>query len=269
LLERPFNEVLASGKPDFPFCLCWANDPWSRRWDGREAELLQAQTYSEKDDIDHIRTLLPALTDARAIQVDGKPVFLVYRGGHLPDPCGTTATWRKEARKSGLTDLYLIAVETAWDLGWDATEVGFDAKVLFQPQFGRLITHAGRNGTRIPVHGKGQLQVYDYAKAVAELLKIEPVPYRRFETVCPSWDNTSRVADRGVVLHDSSPAVYEEWLRGAALRAALYPPGQRFVFVNAWNEWAEGCHLEPAHRHGHAYLEATARALNIQFHPSR
>ena len=260
LLDRPFSEVLASGKPDFPFCLCWANDPWSRRWDGREDELLQAQTYSEEDDIRHIESLIPALSDPRAITIEGKPVFLVYRGKHLPDPARTVDTWRRNVEAAGLAGIYLVAVETAWDLGWDATAVGFDAKVLFQPQFGRLITHASKNG-RIPISGHQNLQVYDYQKAVEEMAKIESVSYRRYETVFANWDNTSRVGDKAVVMHNSSPIVYEEWLRRAVARTRMYPPEQRVVFVNAWNEWAEGCHLEPDLRHGHAYLEATARAL--------
>ncbi len=136
LLERPFAEVLASGKPDFPFCLCWANDPWSRRWDGRDDELLQAQTYSDDDDLRHIEALIPALSDPRAITVEGKPVFLVYRGKHLPNAARTTRLWRKRVRAAGLPGIHLVAVETAWDLGWDATAAGFDAKFCFSRSSG-------------------------------------------------------------------------------------------------------------------------------------
>ena len=138
LLERPFNEVLASGEPDFPFCLCWANEPWSRRWNGSNQDVLQAQSYSSDDDRAHLRYLLPALSDRRAITVDGKPMFIVYQAKELPDPASTIAIWREEARRGGLAGLYLVAVETGWDAGWDATQFGFDAKVLFQPQFSML-----------------------------------------------------------------------------------------------------------------------------------
>src|SRR5207244_6111417 len=109
------------------------------------------------DDLAHIRWLLPALFDPRAIQIEDKPIFLVYRGQHLPNPQRTIDVWRREASKAGLTGIYLIAMETAWDLGWDATKVGFDAKVLFQPQFGKLITSV----PRIPTAGRERLQVYD------------------------------------------------------------------------------------------------------------
>jgi glycosyltransferase involved in cell wall biosynthesis len=257
LLERPVNDMLSSGRPDFPFCLCWANDPWSRRWDGRDDDLLQAQTYSPADDVAHIRSLLPALADPRAITIDGRPVFLVYRGRHMPDAARTTDVWRREVQKAGLKGIHLVAMETAWDLGWDATAAGFDATLLFQPQFGKLITSV----PKLPIAGKPDLQVYDYEEAWRVLGHLEAVSHRRYETVCPGWDNTARVGERAVVLHNASPDAYERMLRRAILTAGGGAPEHRVVFINAWNEWAEGCHLEPDVRHGRAYLEATRRAL--------
>jgi glycosyltransferase involved in cell wall biosynthesis len=260
LLHRPFDEVLGSGEPDFPFALCWANDPWSRRWDGRDDELLQAQTYSAEDDLAHIRWLLPALSDHRAITVDGKPLFLVYRASHLPEPARTCEIWRGEVERAGLRGIHLVAVETAWELGWDATQMGFDAKVLFQPQFGWLITHVTTKYGRVAVPGKEDLQVYDYDVVRAALSDLEPVDYRRYETVFPGWDNTARVGERAVVMQNATPSGYEEWLTEAVARARVEPEEHRIVFLNAWNEWAEGCHLEPDLEHGRAYLDATLRA---------
>ena len=258
LLERPFNDVLRSGEPDFPFCLCWANEPWSRRWDGRPKAVLQPQSYDHDDDVAHIRWLLPALMDRRAIRIDGKPVFMVYQGKDLPDPARTTEIWREEVHKAGLKEgLYLMTCETGWDSGWDATSVGFDAKVLFQPQFATLFN----SGTQIPTEGLDQLRVFDYQKAWPVLANAKPVRYTRFDTVCPSWDNTARVGQRAVVLHGSTPEAYQQWLQTAIGRAANRPRDQRIVFLNAWNEWAEGCQLEPDRRHGRAYLDATKRAL--------
>jgi hypothetical protein len=140
--------------------------------------------------------------------------------------------------------------------------VGFDAKVLFQPQFGWLITHVSKKeAARLNVPGKDDLQVYDYDAVLAALEDLEPVDYRRYESVFPGWDNTPRVGDRAVVIHNSTSSSYGKWLREAVTRASAEPIAHRIVFVNAWNEWAEGCHLEPDLRHGHAYLEATLRAL--------
>jgi glycosyltransferase involved in cell wall biosynthesis len=255
LLGRPFDEVLRTGRPDFPFCLCWANEPWSRRWDGRPHEVLQEQTYSADDDLAHVRWLLPALADRRAIRVEGKPVFLVYQARDLPDPARTVETWRREVERAGLPGVFLLAVETGWDAGWDAVQVGFDAKVLFQPQFSLL-----RTVVQVPADPEG-LRVFDYQKAWPVLANPPPVSYRRYHTVFPSWDNTPRRGSAGWVLHNCTPEAYESWLRQALRDAARQPADHRIVFINAWNEWGEGCHLEPDQHHGRAYLEATGRCL--------
>ena len=255
LLERPFAEVLASGQPDFPFCLCWANEPWSRRWDGSDADLLQPQGYSADDDLAHIRWLLEPLGDPRAIRIDGRPVFIVYRADQLPDPARTTDCWRREAERAGLPGLYLMAVETGWDAGWDATRVGFDAKVLFQPQFSLLDT-----APRWDVCNS-TTRVFDYASAWPVLASPPPVSYPRFDTVFPGWDNTARRGENAWVVHGNTPASYENWLRLAVDRTLTRPEDQRIVFINAWNEWAEGAHLEPDRKHGHGFLEATRRVV--------
>ncbi len=260
LLERPFNEVLASGEPDFPFCLCWANEPWSRRWDGQAENVLQAQTYSPEDDVNHIRWLIPALADERAIRIAGKPVFVVYQGRDLPDPARTVATWRREVAAAGLPGIYLLTVETGWDEGWDATQVGFDGKILFAPQF----TTLGNSGAEIKIPGQEKLRVFDYQQAWPVLANPKPVDYLRYETVCPAWDNSARRGDAAWVLHNATPAAYEQWLRAAVGRAAARPANQRVVFLNAWNEWAEGAHLEPDLKNGLAYLEATKRGRHIE-----
>jgi glycosyltransferase involved in cell wall biosynthesis len=257
LLDRPFNEVLASGQPDFPFCLCWANEPWSRRWDGSANDVLQPQHYSAEDDEAHFGWLLPALKDPRAITVDGKPLFLVYQARQLPDPARTAALWKRMSADAGLRGIHLVAVETGWDAGWDATQVGFDAKVLFQPQFSML-----RTVPRIEVPGKAALQVYDYGSAWPTLANPEPVPYTRYDTVFPCWDNSPRSGDKAVVVHGSTPAAYQAWLSVAIARAGRRAPDQQLVFINAWNEWAESCQLEPVVGHGRAYLEATRRAVD-------
>jgi hypothetical protein len=256
LLEKPFDEVLKSGEPSFPFCLCWANEPWSRRWDGRPHDVLQHQSYSASDDVEHIRWLLPALADARAITIDGKPVFIVYQAQDLPDPARTVNNWREEVARAGLPGIYLMTVETGWDAGWDATQVGFDAKILFQPQFS-ILDH-------VPTLfvGPETMRVYDYETAWRALVDPEPVSYRCFETVCTRWDNSPRTGANAVVLHRSTPEGYGEWLTTVISRVLGNPEDERLVFINAWNEWAEGCHLEPDQLYGRGYLEATRRALH-------
>src|SRR5918911_547953 len=136
LLERPFNEVLASGEPDFPFCLAWANENWTRVWNGSERDVLIGQQYNEEDDRQHIRSLLAAFRDERYIRIDGKPVFLVYRAAKIPDPLRTTEVWREEAQKAGVGDLYLCRIESFPDERTDPARLGFDAAVEFHPQWG-------------------------------------------------------------------------------------------------------------------------------------
>ncbi|MFM7244495.1 MAG: glycoside hydrolase family 99-like domain-containing protein [Planctomycetaceae bacterium] len=255
LLERPVADMLATGEPDFPFCLCWANEPWSRRWDGSDSEILQPQHYSAEDDLAHIRWLLGPLADPRAIRIHGRPVFMVYRGDQLPEPARTIDCWRREVERAGLPGLYLVAVETGWDAGWDAIRVGFDAKVLFQPQFSLL-----EGVPRLPL-GPSKTRVFDYDAAWPVLAAADPVPYLRFDTVCPGWDNTARKGEDAWVLHGNTPASYERWLTLAIGRAMDRPAEERIVFINAWNEWAEGAHLEPDRRDGRGFLEATLRAV--------
>jgi lipopolysaccharide biosynthesis protein len=267
VLDRPFREVLASGEPDFPFCLCWANEDWTRAWDGRSGERLLLQEYSEDDDRRHIRSLLAAFADRRYLRVDGKPLFLVYRANRLPDANRTTDVWREEAAAGGIGDLYLCRVDADDNRG-DPIALGFDAGVDFQPAFARLGQPLRR---RLPVRAIRRLhgsrspyrkhRIFDYRAVVDDMLARDPVPYRRFPCVTPGWDNTPRRERNGVVLRESSPAEYERWLRAVVEEFEPFGPDENLVFLNAWNEWAEGNHLEPCRRWGRGYLEATARVL--------
>jgi lipopolysaccharide biosynthesis protein len=256
LLERPFAEVLASGQPDFPFALCWANESWTRRWDGLERDVLQEQSYSPKDDRNHIRALMPALADPRAIRVDGKSLLIVYQGWALPEPQRLTDTWREQVTKAGLPGLHLLTVETGLDAGWDATTAGFDGKVRFQPQFTLMDTVP-----RVPMPDRPKLRVHLYPEEAPLMGRQPRPPYRSYETVFPGWDNTPRRGEEGVVVHGTTPERYGEWLRREIVRARANPPGDRLVFINAWNEWAEGAFLEPDAANGRRYLEATRSAL--------
>lgn len=273
LLERPFAEMLASGHPDLPFCLAWANETWTRRWDGHDRghkqETLQAQTYGgPADDRAHFEALLPAFRDPRAIRVDGKPLFLIYRPGHLPDARGTVATWRTLAREAGLPGLYLLAMRTGFELDrppW--TEAGFDGEVFFQPSFSGAVNPAARQVR--PLDGRGVdgatvPRVVDYETAwplmSAEAAAVTSRP-DGYPCVVPSWDNTPRRGAGGFVLDGAAPEAYQAWLSREIATVADRRPEQRLVFINAWNEWAEGNTLEPDQRHGRGFLEATRAAL--------
>ena len=140
LLERPLDEMLATGEPAFPFCLCWANENWTKVWDGADQHILIAQEYSPEDDRRHIQWLVRVFRHQNYIRIDGKPLFLIYRISKLPDPMQTTSIWREEARKAGIGEIYLATVESLREDRVDPTHNGCDAAVEFQPDWINLET---------------------------------------------------------------------------------------------------------------------------------
>lgn len=275
LLHRPLDEVLKSRTPRFPFCLCWANESWSRRWDGKEHELLLSQSYSREDDQAHIDHLIPIFEDDRYIKVDGRPLLLVYRTHMLPDSVRTSDEWRTRAQSVGFPDLYLVRV------GGDGADVdpgsiGFDAVVEFAPDWTMLPKRKyWRDDWGVVPRLSNLLQqmrlmsrayrdhsVYSYAEMAAMMAARPAVSFKRFRCATPGWDNSARRQRGAKIFHGSTPHRYEAWL-SALVQETLNTFGgdERLVFVNAWNEWAEGNHLEPDLRWGRAFLEATARAI--------
>ncbi|HWW60587.1 MAG TPA: glycoside hydrolase family 99-like domain-containing protein, partial [Thermoanaerobaculia bacterium] len=256
LLERPLDEVLASGAPDFPFCVCWANESWTRRWDGSEKRVLMQQAYSPELDRTFLEDLVPLLSDPRYIRVDGKPMLIVYRASDLPEPWATTRRWREVARVHGIPDLHLVAARTL-SLG-DPRPLGFDAAVEFPPH-GRDLFDMRVSKPGIDPKFEGNFAEY---KTVVERRIADPaVPYRLYRTAMPGWDNTARLGMRATLFHGATPELYETWMRALVEQARLTDRAHRYVFVNGWNEWAEGAHLEPDQKFGMGWLEATARAL--------
>ena len=262
MLERPFDEVLASGLPDFPFCLCWANESWNRAWDGRESETLIRQTYSEQDDLAHMRWLATAFRDRRYVRVDGRALFLVYAATRLPDSPRTASVWRAEARRLGAGELFLCQVASHRARRAPPDETGFDAVVEFQPDTAALLTPFERVRWRLArrVRWRRGALVLDYGALVRRALDEPDPPYTRFPCVTPGWDNSPRRESGPFILRNSTPELYERWLRAAIAKLRPRSRDQKLVFVNAWNEWAEGNHLEPCRRWGRAYLEATRLA---------
>ena len=276
LLERPVNDIWKTGEPNFPFCLCWANENWTRRWDGQEAEILLEQKYSLDDDLAHIRALIPFFHDPRYIRVMDRPFLAVYRVALLPDPQRTADIWRREVERAGLKGIFLVQVETGAKEFSDPRNIGFDCSLEFEPRwselgrfqiFRRKWWHRHKLGTGEVVFRDNV--VYQYEDLVRRALA-EPLPaYPRIPCVCPGWDNSPRRKTGAVIFMNSTPERYERWLREIVDRRAARTgvdgnsgiSPESLVFINAWNEWAEGNHLEPCQKWGRAYLEATGRAL--------
>ena len=254
LLDYPLKQVLGSGEPDFPFCLCWANENWTRAWDGQDSDILIKQDYSLEDDLSHIRYLSGIFRDRRYIKIDDKPLFVVYRASNLPDPIKTTSLWREEAQKIGIGELFLCRVERFVEDMKDPRPLGFDAAIEFQPDGINL-------GKPLQDPGYADHSVFMYKDLVkAALFKKDP-SYLRFPCVCPGWDNSPRRQKNAVIFYNSSPQLYELWLKKVIAKTALSRPEERIIFINAFNEWGEGCHLEPDQRFGKAYMEATHRVI--------
>lgn len=268
VLFEPLDRILSSGEPHFPFCLCWANENWTRVWDGGSDEVLLEQHYSREDDLGHLRFLAPIFSDPRYLRVNGRPLFLVFRASQLPDPRRTTDLWREESSRLGLGELYLCRVESFPDEVSDPRTLGFDAAVEFQPSYPtvgqarrpRVLHRALRRLAPID-HPYLKNSVYDYRTLVDNALRTPSPPYPRHPCITPGWDNTPR-RDRGAtIIINSSPEDYERWATGTIHRLAIDPGNEGLLFINAWNEWGEGCHLEPCKRWASAYLEANRRAL--------
>jgi len=287
LLERPFQEVLESGQPDFPFCLGWANETWSGIWSGGdERRIIKEQTYPGREDHRrHFETLLPAFRDVRYVRVDGKPLFLIYRPLKVPDCRAMLDYWRELADKARLPGLHFVAHVDDCDRNLDATALGFDALTVWP--LGRVATSKNFLGSRrlkrllsrrrLPWTGKlaekiwpGLDRVYDYAEILPKLVCPLRADVAQYPMAVPNWDTTARYAHKAIIFHNSTPELFRQHLRAVLQQTENRAPENRIVFIKSWNEWAEGNYLEPDARFGHDYLrvvkEELARASSTASH---
>lgn len=250
VLSTPLDEILQSQEPSFPFCLCWANEDWTRTWDGRGKTVLIQQEYSDEDDLLHMEWLKGVFSDPRYIRVDGKPLFLVYRAGKLPSPSRTAETWRKAAKELGIGEIYLCRVESFPEERGDPGDIGFDAAVEFQPDWANL-------GEPSQVVELSRQSVYRYSDFVQRQIAKPAVPYKIHPCVTPSWDNSPRRSVGALTLTDADPNAFRDWFEDVFTKEHMKGEcGDSLIFINAWNEWGEGCHLEPDRRFGTAFLQA-------------
>jgi lipopolysaccharide biosynthesis protein len=256
LLEAPLKQWLADPSLDLPICLCWANENWSRRWDGRADDVLIGQAHSADDDIAFIEHVSVYLRDRRYLRVEGKPMLLVYRPGLLPEPRATAIRWRAWCRENGVGEIHLAYVQSFDNV--DPSSIGFDAAVAFPPN----------NVSLEPITSDYRLvnpnfsgQVYDWRQLAAQAMATKDPVYRLYPGVNPGWDNEPRRSGRGRSFVRVTPRAFTTWMRTAIAAAQRRSPDAPLVFVNAWNEWAEGAVLEPDIKHGYAWLEAVRKSL--------
>lgn len=267
LMERPVNEILKSGEPNFPFMLCWANENWSRNWDGGFSKVLIEQNYSIEDDIEHMNYLCSKVfVDKRYIRINNRPVFVVYKPDLFPDMKRTISIWRETAAKYGM-DLYLMFMERDYKSSPLFLSYGFDAAVDFQPRnygdyylkrslLSRLYTGI-LSRLKIPHN-----DIIPYEKYINYRMSLPTPSYKIFPTVTPNFDNSPRrVNQHFTAFRGSTPSLYAKWLLNTLSKFKPYSNEENFIFINAWNEWAEGNHLEPDMKWGRSYLEETKKAI--------
>jgi GT2 family glycosyltransferase len=262
LLEMPIERILETPGFDMPFCLCWANENWTRRWDGGdgESQILIGQKHSDEDDEAVIHDLMRFLRHPSYIKVHGKPVLLVYRIELFPDMRRTAEIWREACRRAGVGEIHLVRVDSFQNAVHAVPPAvhGFDAAVEFRPHNTMALLRSP-----LPLlNPRFSGQLHDYEEAALGAAAYKDARYLHYRGVMPRWDNTPRRQDKATTFVRSSPGAYQAWLEEVLRYTREQNVGdERLVFVNAWNEWAEGAHLEPDRKYGRGYLEATRNAL--------
>jgi lipopolysaccharide biosynthesis protein len=256
ILNSPLDDMLQDKDSEMPFCLCWANENWTRRWDAAEHEVLIAQKYLPNDDLNFIKSLIPFFKDSRYIRIDEKPFLIVYRPQHLPDAKNTLLVWRKHCKSIGIGEIYICAALVHGNENYE--QYGFDSGVEFPPH---NLKSANIND-QIKFYSLFKGNLMEYSAIATSYLNRVYKNSKVFKTVFPSWDNTARTKERSLVVLNGHPENYEYWLSSTIDMVKEKQNGEQLVFINAWNEWAEGCHLEPDRWFGHGFLEATLSAKN-------
>ena len=263
LLEQPIELLISNPDIELPFCINWANESWTRRWDGNEKNILMQQKYSSEDDIAFARSIEPYFRDPRYIRIGGRPLLMLYRPGVLPDAAATVTRWRQHFVGAGFENPFIVMAQAFQD--GDPAKYGMDAAAGFPPFWATSPKVQGVNLLDPKYDGT----IVDYNDTATKTISSYVANKRVFPGVCPSWDNEARKPRRGFCFSGSTPAKYARWLNAAcAASVQAFSGDERLVFINAWNEWAEGAYLEPDRHYGYAYLAETARVLNSLDEPT-
>ena len=267
LLEKPIFNYLENKDLDLPFCFCWANENWAKLWDGGNKEVIMEQKLEDDDGIKFINDIIEFFKDDRYIKINNKPLLIIYRA-LLFDKDKLKkfiSQLKSEIKKHGFEDIYLCAgriFNKEDEEIFIKNDYDFDALVEFPPHYYFFQNKAQTKKMNVYVNSNFNGKIFDFGKWLKKKEYLEPVPYKVFKAVFPNWDNTARKAYSNAYVLQSSPQEYKSWLTDVVNWTKInQKPEEQFVFINAWNEWGEGAHLEPDQRYGYAYLEATKAAL--------
>lgn len=253
LLEKPINNWLDAKDIDFPFCFAWANENWTRNWNGGNKEIIMPQDYEQANILQMLNDMIPAFKDQRYIKIDKKPILLVYRAEIIPDIKTISSKWRELVKQNGFDDIYLISMQNFQEK--NPYKMGFDASVEFAPQFSTT-AFMPRNNVSLNDSIKSNAYLISMNQVIEKLTYRNATTYPRIKCICPSWDNTPRRGLTGSrVIFDSSVQKFTKFLRIAIKETIINLPNNGMIFINAWNEWGEGAHLEPDEKYGYQWLE--------------
>ncbi len=260
LLEKPLNQVLENEDLDLPFCICWANENWTRRWDGLDKEILISQSHSIDSDMRFIDEVIPILKDKRYIKLEDAPMLLVYRVNLLPNPFKTIENWRERCKEAGIESIHICAVQSIGIT--DPRVFGCDSAVEFPPSGFWRFLKPKRYVENLDPNFKGYL--YDYNDIVEIALRKKRVNYSLYRGAMLGFDNVARKLNSGVIFHNFTIESYKKWLLGCIAYEKHYQPKEKqILFINSWNEWGEGTYLEPDEKFGLQYLEATKEVMDL------
>ncbi|TQL65497.1 hypothetical protein FB549_5220 [Delftia sp. HK171] len=261
ILEQPARMLLAHQDVAMPFSFCWANENWTRRWDGNEKEILLGQNYSAEDARAFMEYLIPFFKDPRYIRVNDRPMLSIYRPSSIPNIDEYLEVWAEVCAEAGLPKPYVVAVLTRG--ATDPKDFGMDAgteRVLHDWTDGGAPEIKQSLKKYWPVNGS-VLSYDDVANFY--MGQTEKKDFKYFRSIVPIWDNTARYGSEALLLHGSTPESFQKWMESTIqYTVSTLEPSEQFIFVNAWNEWAEGAHLEPDTRYGYSYLNSVGRALS-------
>ena len=258
LIERPFNEVVASGEPDFPFCLAWANETWKGFAHGMtNRNVLIEQLYPGVDDYTaHFYEILSALKDKRYIKVEGKPLFMIYKPLASPEIKIFMNTWRKLALENGLKGIWFVGQTTEIDEIDKYFEIGIDAvNIIRMTSFLKELTLFERLITRLKYTFLKRPRVFEYSKVIKFFSGKEDANENVYPSVFPNWDHSPRSGREGLVFNNSNPKLFDSHLKAVVSSVSNKPADKKIIFLKSWNEWAEGNYMEPDMKFGLKYLE--------------